>query len=83
MWFAPRMNTELLENEVADLKARVALLEQVLSTREPQPFATGSPRPQAKSTWRKIVGSVKDSESHREAMRLGAEWRARMNAEGR
>lgn len=83
VWFAARMSTELIEKEVADLKERVALLEQSLGARESQPTTAEILRPKAKDTWRKIVGSVKDSELHREAMRLGAEWRAQMNAEGR
>lgn len=47
----------------------------------PQPKLRYSPRP--KGSWRKAVGMLKDSEESREAFRLGAEWRAKMNREGR
>lgn len=39
--------------------------------------------PKPKGSWKKIVGSMKDCDLFPEAMRLGAEWRARMNREGR
>lgn len=39
--------------------------------------------PKPKGSWKKIVGSMKDCDLFPEAMRLGAEWRERMNREGR
>ena len=39
------------------------------------------PKPKARNSWLKIVGSMKDCDLHREAMRQGAEWRERMNSE--
>lgn len=41
------------------------------------------PKPVAKPDWRKAVGMLKDCKESREAFRLGAEWRERMNREGR
>jgi hypothetical protein len=60
------MSIELLEQEIADLKQRVASLE-----------ARG--KPVAKPTWREAFGAMKDDETSREAARLGAEYRAREN----
>jgi hypothetical protein len=39
--------------------------------------------PKPKGSWKKIVGMLKDCDLSEEAFRLGAEWRARMNREGR
>ena len=39
--------------------------------------------PKPKGSWKKIVGMMKDCELSPEAFRLGAEWRERMNREGR
>lgn len=39
--------------------------------------------PKPKGSWKKLIGRMKDCDLHREALRLGAEWRARMNAEGK
>ena len=47
----------------------------------PQPKLRYEPKP--KGSWKKIVGSMKDCDLFPEAMRLGAEWRERMNREGR
>ena len=60
------MSIELLEQEIADLKERVAKLE----TRQ---------KPVAKPTWREACGAMKDDEMSREAARLGAEYRAQEN----
>jgi hypothetical protein len=38
--------------------------------------------PKPKGSWKKIIGVLKDCEESKEAFRLGAEWRARMNREG-
>lgn len=39
--------------------------------------------PKPKGSWKKLIGSMKDCDLHREAMRLGAEWREQMNREGK
>ena len=82
LWFDGGMSTKMIEKEVAELKERVAQLEKALAAREEPSASSGRPRPKAKD-WTKIVGAMKDCDLHQEAMRLGAEWRARMNAEGR
>jgi predicted amidohydrolase YtcJ len=64
------MSTELLEEKVAELAKRVAALETKV---EHAP----------KGGWQDIIGWEKDDELFREAVRLGAEWRAKANAEGR
>ena len=65
-----RISTELIELELATLKQRVAKLE-----------ATVDHKPQ--DAWKKIVGAAKDDDLFEEAMKLGAEWRAKANEEGR
>ncbi len=64
------MSTEVLEQTVTDLQRRVAELERRL---------TGKVR----GGWEAIAGKAKDDDLFEEAMKLGAEWRARANAEGR
>ena len=66
----PHMSTEIIEQELATLKQRVAKLE-----------ATVEDKPQ--DAWKKIVGAAKDDDLFEEAMKLGAEWRAKANEEGR
>lgn len=39
--------------------------------------------PKPKGSWRKLVGSMKHCDLASEAFRLGAEWREKMNREGR
>lgn len=39
--------------------------------------------PKPKGSWKKLIGRAKNDELSLEAYRLGAEWRARMNREGR
>lgn len=39
--------------------------------------------PKPKGSWRKLVGRAEDDDLSPEAFRLGAEWRERMNREGR
>ena len=39
--------------------------------------------PKPKDSWKKLIGRMKDCDLRDEAFRLGAEWRARMNREGR
>ena len=64
------MSTEIIEQELATLKQRVEKLE-----------ATVDHKPQ--DAWKKIVGAAKDDDLFEEAMKLGAEWRAKANEEGR
>ncbi|MFZ4765713.1 MAG: hypothetical protein ACOYMN_12230 [Roseimicrobium sp.] len=40
-------------------------------------------KPKPKGSWKKVYGSMKDCDLFPEAMRLGAEWRERMNREGK
>lgn len=51
------------------------------STASTQPKLRYTPKP--KGSWKKLFGSMKDCDLFPEAMRLGAEWRERMNREGR
>jgi len=64
------MSTEIIEQELATLKQRVEKLE-----------ATVEQKPQ--DAWKEIVGAAKDDDLFEEAMKLGAEWRAKANQEGR
>ena len=64
------MSTEVLEQTVTDLQRRVAEIEQKLSER-------------SRGGWEAIAGEARDDDLFEEAMKLGAEWRARANAEGR
>ncbi len=66
------MSIEVIEQKLAELARRVAALEG----------KTGA-KPLAKDTWREAVGAMTDSDLFEEALRLGAEWRARANANGR
>lgn len=66
------MSTEVIEQKLAELSRRLEYLEARRDT-----------RPAAKESWRDAVGSMKDCDLFEEAMRLGAEWRAKANAEGR
>ena len=69
-WNARRMSTEILEQELAILKKRVETLEGQIA------------RP-SRDAWKDVVGAAKDDDLFEEAMRLGAEWRAQANREGR
>ena len=64
------MSTEMIEQKLVDLTRRMERLEAKL-------------QPLAKPTWRDAFGMMKDDDLFEEAMKLGAEWRAKMNAEGR
>ncbi len=66
------MSTELIEQKLLELSRRVEDLE-----------AGREARPVAKDSWRDAVGAMKECDLFDEAMRLGAEWRAKANAEGR
>lgn len=39
--------------------------------------------PKPKDSWKKLIGRAKNDDLSLEAYRLGAEWRARMNHEGK
>ena len=60
------MSTELLEQEIAELKKRMERLEAKV-------------QPAPGQRWRAAVGSIEPNELTREAARLGAEWRAGEN----
>ena len=60
------MSTKTIEQEVAELKKRVARLEKNAALKPDQ-------------RWREAVGMIEPSELTREAARLGAEWRAKEN----
>ena len=62
------MSTQMMEHEIAALKQRVEALEKKVTDR---------PR----GGWEAIAGKAKDDDLFEEAMKLGAEWRARANAE--
>jgi len=64
------MTAELVEQNLADLKRRVAEIEEKLGQREP-------------GGWRVIAGKAEDDDLFEEAIRLGAEWRAKANARER
>jgi hypothetical protein len=66
------MSTQTMETKLEELSKRVELLETKVAG-----------KPVAKNTWRDAVGAMKDCDLLDEAMRLGAEWRAKANAEGR
>ncbi len=65
------MSTELIEQKLAELERRMEAVEAKTFDRKP------------KGAWREIIGWEEDDELFREAVRLGAEWRAKANAEGR
>ena len=65
------MSTEMLEQKVAELERRLEAVEAKTFARKP------------KGAWRELIGWAKDDDPHRGAARLGAEWRQRMNEEGR
>ena len=64
------MSTNVLEQQVSDLQRRVAEIEHKLADRR-------------RGGWEAIAGKASDDDLLEEAMKLGAEWRARANAEGR
>ena len=65
------MSTEVIEQKLVELDRRRQAVE--MNTFEPKP----------KGSWRAVIGWEKDDDLFREAVRLGAEWRAKANAEGR
>jgi len=60
------MSTKLIEQELAELKKRVGLLEKS-AARKPN------------KAWRRAFGAMKGDPLLREAARLGAEWRKQEN----
>jgi hypothetical protein len=64
------MSMELMAQEITALKQRMDKMEVKMNL---------APR----GAWRELIGSQKDDALFREAVRLGAEWRAKANAEGR
>lgn len=64
------MSTEAIEQKLTELSARVEALE-------------GKKTEKKKGGWQAIVGFAKDDDLLDEALRLGAEIRAKANAEGR
>ena len=63
-------------NTVPIDKDLLALIREVQARKKQNP-------PVAKPTWKEICGAAKDDDLFEEAMRLGAEWRAQANREGR
>ena len=64
------MITELVEQNLANLNRRVAEIEEKLGQRDPV-------------GWRAVAGQAEDDDLLEEAIRLGAEWRAKANARER
>ena len=65
------MSTDAIATKLAELERRLEALEAQTLDRKP------------KGAWRELIGSQVDDGLFREAARLGAEWRAKSNAEGR
>ena len=63
------MSTEMIEQKLSELAQRVEVLEGKKAEKE-------------KGGWQAIAGQAKHDEHFREAMQLGAELRAKANAEG-
>jgi hypothetical protein len=65
------MSIDTIEQKLSDLESRMAAVEAI----------TGQNK--RKGNWQEIVGWEEDDEAFREAVRLGAEWRAKANEEGK
>lgn len=65
------MSTELIEEKLQELERRLAAVEENSSQVPP------------KRALKELIGWAKESDLHLEAARLGAEWRAHMNHEGK
>lgn len=63
------MSPEMIEQKLTDLTKRLEALEEKQPTKTPK--------------WHAIVGFAKDDDLLDEALRMGAEIRAKANAEGR
>lgn len=69
--YGSTMSGDAIAKKLAELERRLQVLETQALDRQP------------KRTWRELIGSQVDDELFREAVRLGAEWRAKANADGR
>lgn len=65
------MSTELIERKLAEIERRLEAVEAKTFDKR------------AKGAWKEIIGWEQDDDLFREAVRLGAEWRAKANVEGR
>ena len=65
------MSTETIEQKLTEIERRMAALEAMVGQRQPR------------GAWREVIGWEEDDSLFREAVRLGAEWREKANAEGR
>ena len=65
-----QVSTRAIERKLVELARRVAALESKAGVKRPE-------------SWREAVGAMKDSDLFKEALQLGAKWRARANANGR
>lgn len=81
------MSTEMMEQKLAELERRLAAVEAATLPASAQTEAPGKATPsferKPKGSWMQLVGWSKDDDLLREAARLGAEWRERMNEEGK
>lgn len=78
----------MMERKLAELERRLAAVEAVTALPdrlqgEQAAQAAPSFDRKPKGSWEQLIGWEKDDETFREAMRLGAEWRAKANEEGR
>ena len=60
------MSTKMIEQELAEVKKRLAKLEAQVARKPSQ-------------AWREIIGTLEPDDLSREAARLGAEYRAKQN----
>ena len=60
-----RVSTKLIEQQLTELQTRVALLEALI-----KPPSRG---------WKAIIGTSKGQALDREAAKLGAQWRTKLN----
>lgn len=65
------MSTETIENKLAELEQRLEAVEEKTQDRKPP------------GAWKELFGWAKNDDLHRDAARLGAEWRQQMNEQGR
>jgi hypothetical protein len=65
------MSTEAIEQKLSELERRLEAIESDADGRKQN------------AGWLEIFGLAKDDDLLRQAVRLGAEWRERMNAEER
>ncbi|MES2708035.1 MAG: hypothetical protein V4726_15695 [Verrucomicrobiota bacterium] len=82
------MSTEMMEQKLAELERRLAAVEAVTALQNrPQGESAAQSAPtferKPKGSWEQLIGWSKDDDLLREAARLGAEWRAEANEEGK